>query len=355
MTRGSRKVDHVRYALEFSGGGRNGLGDVRFVHNPLPDASISHISLAARIGELNLSSPILINAMTGGAAETESINAGLGEAARETGVALAVGSQMAALRDPQVASSFTIVRRMNPNGLIFANLGGEATSDQARLAVEMIDADALQIHLNVVQELIMPEGDRSFVGTLRRIERIVREVGVPVIAKEVGFGMTKEAAASLLGVGVAAVDCGGRGGTNFAAIENARRDRPIRWFESWGNTTAESVLETKAAAPAGRVIGSGGLQSGLDAAKAIALGADAVGMAGALLRPLMEQGVEALIQSIRQIENELRLVMTAVGARSIPALQAAPVVIGGETAAWCAARGIDCSAYARRAIGPAAE
>ncbi|TLS53076.1 type 2 isopentenyl-diphosphate Delta-isomerase [Paenibacillus antri] len=355
MTRMSRKMDHVRHALASGQSGRNGLSEVRFVHNPLPDTSVSHISLTTRIGELTMRSPILINAMTGGAAETEEINYGLGEAARLTGVAMAVGSQMAALRDPALEASYAAARRANPDGLLFANLGSEATPEQAKRAVEMIRADALQIHLNVVQELVMPEGDRSFEGALRRIERIVRNVDVPVIAKEVGFGMTMSAASRLLSVGVSAVDCGGSGGTNFARIENARRDRPIPWFDDWGNTTAVSLLEAKEAAPAGRLIGSGGIRNGMEAAKSIALGADAVGLAGALLRKLREEGVEAVAASIRDLQEELRLVMTAVGARTIPELQSAPVVIVGDTAEWCAARGVDIRKYARRAVRPERE
>ena len=350
MTRSSRKMDHVRYALATGQSGRNGLADVRFVHNPLPDTSLTHISLATGIGDLVMRSPILINAMTGGAEETESINYGLGEAARRTGVAMAVGSQMAAVRDPALAPSYAAARRANPDGLLFANLGSEATPDQASVAVEMIEANALQLHLNVVQELVMPEGDRSFEGALRRIEGIVRSAKVPVIVKEVGFGMTQEAAARLLAIGVAAVDCGGKGGTNFAKIENARRDRPLAWFDEWGNSTAVSLLEAKEATPPGRLIGSGGIRTGFEAAKAIAIGADAVGMAGVFLRTLREEGVEALVDEIREAHEELKLVMAAVGARSIPELQSAPIVITGESAAWCEARGIDVRKYARRAV-----
>ncbi|HZG78790.1 MAG TPA: type 2 isopentenyl-diphosphate Delta-isomerase [Paenibacillus sp.] len=350
MTRSSRKMDHVRYALATGQSGRNGLADVRFVHNPLPDTSLTHISLTTRIGDLVMSSPILINAMTGGAEETESINFGLGAAARETGVAMAVGSQMAAVRDPTLAASYAAARRANPGGLLFANLGSEATPDQANAAVEMIEANALQIHLNVVQELVMPEGDRSFEGALRRIERIVRTAEVPVIVKEVGFGMTQAAADRLLSVGVAAVDCGGKGGTNFSAIENARRERPLSWFDEWGITTAESLFEAREAAAPGRLIGSGGIRTGLEAAKAIAIGADAVGMAGVFLRTLREEGVEALVLSIRELLDELKLVMAAVGARTIPELQSAPIVVTGETAEWCDARGIDVRKYARRAV-----
>ncbi|MCI3920266.1 type 2 isopentenyl-diphosphate Delta-isomerase [Paenibacillus sp. TRM 82003] len=345
MTRASRKLDHVRYALSIGQSGHNGLDDVRFVHNPLPETSLADISLATRIGDLVMSSPILINAMTGGAQETEEINYGLAVAARETGIAMAVGSQMAAVRDASLAESYRTARRANPDGLLFANLGSEALPEQAERAVDMLQADAIQIHLNVVQELVMPEGDRSFVGMLRRIEAIVRRSSVPVIAKEVGFGMTSEASARLLSAGVTAVDCGGRGGTNFAAIENARRERTLDWFDEWGNSTAVSILEAKKTLPVGRVIGSGGIRTGLEAAKSIALGADAVGMAGTFLKALREEGIEALIRTIRDVQDDVKLVMTAVGAVDIAALQRVPVVIGGDTASWCAARGIDIGRY----------
>lgn len=350
MTRISRKMDHVRYALSTGQSGLNGLEDVRFVHNPIPESSLDHISLSTRIGDLVMSSPILINAMTGGSPETEEINRGLAAAAKETGIAMAVGSQMSAVRRPEYASTYRIARETNPEGMLFANLGGEAEPEHARRAVDMISANALQIHLNVVQELVMPEGDRSFAGTLRRLERIVGSCGVPVIVKEVGFGMTREAAADLFRIGVTAVDVGGKGGTNFAAIENARRHAPLEWFADWGNTTSSSLLEAASVSSAGCIIASGGIRTSLEAAKAIALGASAVGMAGAFLKVLRETGTEALVRAIRAAQDEIRLVMAALGAGTIAELQRAPVVITGDTAAWCRARDIDISGYGSRKI-----
>jgi isopentenyl-diphosphate delta-isomerase len=348
VSRSSRKMDHVRYALSVGQSGRNGLDDIRFVHNPLPETSLEHISLTTSIGDLVMSSPIVINAMTGGAAETEEINYGLAAAANETGIAMAVGSQMAALKHPETVRSYSIVRKANPHGLLFANLGSEATLDQAERAVEMIEADGIQIHLNVVQELVMPEGDRSFAGMLDRIYEIAKGVGVPVIVKEVGFGMTAEAASRLLSAGVTAVDCGGAGGTNFAAVENARRDAPLPWFNDWGIPTAASLLEVLEVSNAERTIASGGIRTSLEAAKALALGAGAVGIAGAFLRILKEGGIEALIRTINDVHAEIRLIMAAVGASTIAELRQAPLLIGGETAHWCWARGIDVRKYARR-------
>jgi isopentenyl-diphosphate Delta-isomerase len=347
-----RKMQHVQHALALGQSGDQGFQDVKLTPNSLPETSTDQISLQTTIGELTLSSPIVINAMTGGAAETEEINRELAIAARETGLAMAVGSQMAAIKNPEVTSSYKVVREVNPTGLVFGNLGSEASVEQALQAVEMLRADALQIHLNVMQELIMPEGDRDFRGRLERIRRIVERSGVPVIVKEVGFGMTKEDIQHLLQAGVRIVDVGGAGGTNFAAIENARRTEPLEWLNDWGCTTCTALLEALEVKTHGMqplsVIASGGLQTGMDIVKALTLGADAVGMAGALLRILRSDGTEALIQHIRRVESDIRLLMTALGAGDTGRLRHHPVIIYGDSAAWCDARGIDFRKYARR-------
>lgn len=347
----SRKMEHVEHALRIGQPGNQGLTDVKFVHNCLPDASVDDIHLQTAIGDLTLRSPILINAMTGGAGETMTINRELAAAARQCGLAMAVGSQMSALKNPEVAATYKVVREEHPNGMLLANLGSEATVEQASRAVEMIGADALQIHLNVMQELIMPEGDRSFRGAMERIDAIAQTLNVPVIVKEVGFGIMRESAAKLISLPIAAVDVGGSGGTNFAAIENARRDLPLEWLNDWGNPTGTALLETLSVWPHGRVIASGGIRNGLECAKALALGASAVGIAGAALRVLREQGPEALVAYLQRTDSELRMVMTALGARTVPELWQAPLVIGGETAEWCLRRGIDIDAYARRDLG----
>jgi isopentenyl-diphosphate delta-isomerase len=346
----SRKIEHVQHALRIGQSGNHGLSDVKFVHNCLPEASVRHISLQTSIGDLALSSPIVINAMTGGAPETEEINRELALAAREKRLAMAVGSQMAALKNPEMAPSYQVVRKVNPDGLIFANLGSEATLEQAQRAVDMIRADALQIHLNVMQELIMPEGDRDFAGVLARLETIVREVGVPVIIKEVGFGIMGEEAYKLQKLGVPIIDVGGAGGTNFAAIENARRAVPMEWLNDWGNPTSVTLLETLQYYPPGRVIASGGIANALEAAKALALGASAVGIAGAFLRVLQTEGTPALLGLIDQIEEELRTVMAALGASSVPGLWKVPLVISGDTAHWCSLRGINIAKLAQRKL-----
>lgn len=348
----SRKMEHVHHALQLGQNGEHGFRDIKLIHNCLPGISSDQISLQTSIGELNLSSPIVINAMTGGAHETEEINRELAVAARETGLAMAVGSQMSAIKNPEVESSYRVVRKVNPGGIIFGNLGSEATLEQALRAVDMLQADALQIHLNIMQELIMPEGDREFSGMLERIRTIVDQVGVPVMVKEVGFGMVKESAEALFHCGVRMIDVGGAGGTNFAAIENARRSVPMDWLNDWGCKTTIALLEVLEAKNRyqadASIIATGGISRTLDVCKALTLGASAVGMAGSLLKVLREQGTKALASHILNLHEELRLLMTALGSKSIKRLQEMPVVITGETAEWCAARGMDVGYYAVR-------
>lgn len=351
VSRAKRKMDHIEHAIETGQSRDNGFEDITFVHNSLPDLSVDQIKLDTKIGELLLSSPIFINAMTGGGGEeTYKINEGLARAAAETGIPMAVGSQMAAIKDPSERSSYEIVRKVNPNGTIFANLGSEATADQALAAIEMLEADALQIHLNAVQELVMPEGDRSFKGAAERIEAIVQRVSIPVIVKEVGFGMSSETAALLEKTGAAAIDVGGYGGTNFSKIENMRRERSLSAFNQWGIKTAPSIAEAASSTKTVTIIGSGGIQTSLEAAKAIALGASAAGMAGFMLGILKNEGVNGLTEELFLLINELKMIMAALGAKTISELQQAPLVITGETFHWLSARGISANEYSRRKI-----
>ncbi|SFK92225.1 isopentenyl-diphosphate delta-isomerase [Paenibacillus sp. 1_12] len=353
-----RKLEHVHHALQLGQSGEQGFSDLKLIHNCLPETSLGRISLQTQIGELTLSSPIIVNAMTGGAQETEEINRELAIAARECGLAMAVGSQMSAIKNAEVSSSYQIVRQMNPNGIVFGNLGSEATLEQAKRAVEMLRADALQIHLNVMQELIMPEGDRDFTGMLERISTIVNCLNVPVIVKEVGFGMARESASALLEAGVSTIDVGGYGGTNFAAIENARRNVQMDWLNDWGCKTSIALLEVIEAVKISRtntaaykklsIIGSGGIRGSLEACKALTLGASAVGIAGAFLQIQRTEGTAALITKMDDMHQELKLLMTALGTHTIEDLWNVPVIICGETAEWCAAREIDINSYARR-------
>ncbi|PWA12389.1 type 2 isopentenyl-diphosphate Delta-isomerase [Pueribacillus theae] len=347
--REKRKKEHIEYALSTGQSREHGFHDVTFVHQSLPGTSLYTIDLTTKIGELDLSLPIFINAMTGGGGRrTEKINSQLAEAARECNLAIGVGSQMAAIKDPFQERTYKVMRDKNPNGVIFANLGSEATVEEAKKAIEMIEANALQIHVNAVQELVMPEGDRDFCDALLNIEKIAKHIEIPLIVKEVGYGMSKETAKKLLDAGVNIVDIGGFGGTNFSLIENKRRDRMLTFMNEWGIQTASSIAEVTQTSPFIDVIASGGIQTGLEVAKSIALGASACGMAGFFLNILLNEGLESLIKEIEYILNELKMIMTALGRKDIQSLQKAPIVISGNTHHWLTERGIKPSKFSNR-------
>lgn len=349
MTRSKRKWDHIQFALSTGPTRGTGFDDISFIHQSLPDSATEQVSLDTKIGELSLSSPLFINAMTGGGGErTEEINRQLAIVAKKTNVAMAVGSQMSALKNPSEASTYEIVRKENPDGIIFANLGSEATVDQALQAIDMLQANALQLHLNTIQELTMPEGDRDFTGALQRIEKIVNHTHVPVIVKEVGFGMSRETAKKLNDVGVSIVDIGGFGGTNFAKIENERRKRLLTFFNSWGIPTAVSVAEVKHSSPMLTVLASGGIQSSLDVVKALSIGASAAGLAGFVLNILLSEGIEGVITEIEEMKLEMTYLLTALGVRTIDELQKIPLLIEGKSHHWLNERGMDTKVYSNR-------
>jgi isopentenyl-diphosphate delta-isomerase len=348
VSRAQRKIDHIKHAVEVGQVRAHGFEDIQFVHQSLPNLSVDDIKSDCKLGELSLSSPILINAMTGGGGEqTLKINQSLAMVAKECNVALAVGSQMSAIKDKSEQSTYKIVRAENPNGIIFANLGSEATVDQALQAIEMVSANALQIHLNVVQELVMPEGDRDFTNALKRIENIAKQVPVPIIVKEVGYGMSYETAKTLKEIGVNIVDIGGYGGTNFSKIENMRRARTVDFFNDWGIPTVSSLIEVSSHSPDQAIIASGGIMSGLDIVKSMRLGASCVGMAGYLLKFLLENGTEKVIEEITNLHDDIRLIMTALGKRNFTGLKEAPLVIKGSTHHWLQERGINTQIFSK--------
>ncbi len=279
--------------------------------------------------------------MTGGGGQTTSkINKDLAILARETGMAIAVGSQMSALKDPAERKTYEIVRKDNPAGVVFGNLGSEATVQQARDAVEMIEADALQIHLNVIQELTMPEGDRDFKGALERIQQIAEDITVPVIVKETGFGTSKEAASSLSQTNISAIDVGGYGGTNFSKIENQRRKRMLEFFDDWGIPTAVSIVESHTASSL-PILASGGIQNSLDIVKSLSLGSTAVGMAGVILKKLLESGLNDTINEVNEIHTDIQFLMCALGCREIKDLHHVPLILSGSVFHWLDSRGLN--------------
>lgn len=278
---------------------------VRFVHHSIPNINVDEVDLTSRTTDFDMTYPIYINAMTGGSEWTKQINAKLAVVARETGLAMAVGSTHAALRNPKMAESFSIARQTNPEGIIFSNVGADVPVDKAVEAVSLLDAQALQIHVNAPQELVMPEGNREFSTWLDNVAAIVQRVDVPVIIKEVGFGMSKELYKDLIDVGVTYVDVSGKGGTNFVTIENERRsNKDMDYLANWGQSTVESLLESSAYQDSLNVFASGGVRTPLDVVKSLALGAKAVGMS----RPFLNQ-VEngALRQRLSMLSHLLNI------------------------------------------------
>jgi isopentenyl-diphosphate delta-isomerase len=331
-----RKADHIRINLEENvqfPRRTTGLERYAFVHQALPERDLDATDLSTTFLGRRLAAPLLISSMTGGTDEAESINLRLAAMAQAHGIAMGVGSQRAAIEQPDLACTYQ-VRRVAPDSLLFANLGAIQLNygygvDECRRAVEMIEADALILHLNVLQEAVQPEGNTNWSGLLAGIERVCRALPVPVIGKEVGWGISEQSARQLANAGVAALDVAGAGGTSWSEVEYHRAPTAFhaqvaRAFADWGLSTADSILAARRGAPDLPIIASGGLRDGIDVAKCIALGASLGGMAGPYLRAAA-QSEEAVDETIRIVKTQLQIAMLCVGVGSVEALKAAPL------------------------------
>ncbi|WP_328767504.1 type 2 isopentenyl-diphosphate Delta-isomerase [Streptomyces sp. NBC_00286] len=344
-----RKDDHVRLAMEQhdTRSGINQFDEVSFVHHALAGIDRPQVSLATTFAGISWQVPLYINAMTGGTTKTGVINRGLAIAARETGVPIASGSVHAYLKDPTCADTFRVLRQENPHGFVMANVNATASVADTQRALDLLEADALQIHVNTAQETAMPEGDRSFGSWVSQIEKITAAVDVPVIVKEVGNGLSRETILTLRQLGVRVADVGGRGGTDFARIENGRRPLgDYAFLHDWGQSTAACLLDAQGAGLP--VLASGGVRHPLDAARALALGASGVGASGVFLRTLLDGGPEALIAQITNWLDQLAALQTMLGARAPADLASNDLIIHGTLRSFCADRGIDTGLLARR-------
>lgn len=332
MSREQRKLDHIRYALELGDGPlTNGFADVHFLHNCLPELAPADIDITTTLGGIKLSVPFLINAITGGTDNVIEVNRKLAQTAKFIGAAIAVGSQYGAVKNKSSYQSFEVVREVYPEGIIFANVSALATPEEAAEAVNMLFADALQIHLNPAQELVMPEGDRDFKSFLDNMCRILEQSKVPVIVKETGCGMAAEQIRQMLAAGFTWFDIGGAGGTNFPAIEAKRFTSQKSVLADWGISTAKTLAEAFSVCRRNNVIiASGGIRDGMTAAKAFALSADAVGMSGNILRYIMEDSVEEAQKALTEIISDLKLVMLLTGCKNLKTLRQAPLYFTGE-------------------------
>ncbi|HJZ61929.1 MAG TPA: type 2 isopentenyl-diphosphate Delta-isomerase [Miltoncostaeaceae bacterium] len=323
-----RKADHIRIALEEDvgfAGLTTGLERFRFVHQALPELDLEEVDTSTVLLGRRLAAPILVSCMTGGAERGGRINRLLATAAQAAGVALGVGSQRAALDNPALEETYA-VRRLAPDVPLLANLGvaqlrSPDAVERCRRVVDMIGADALALHANPLQEALQPEGTAGFAGLVERIGEVAAALSVPVIVKEVGWGIAENIARALSEVGVAGVDVAGAGGTSWSEVERHRIDDPLMarvaaTFRGWGIPTADAVLAARRGFPDGLLIASGGLRTGLDAAKCIALGADLAGFAAPMLRAA-DQSPEALGQELAAVTIELRIAMFCVGAATV--------------------------------------
>jgi isopentenyl-diphosphate delta-isomerase len=324
-----------------------GFDDVHLVHDALPELNPGAIDTSLDFLGHRLRLPLVIASMTGGHARGGEVNALLAMAAEDAGIAMGLGSQRAALVDPGLAETYTIARHVAPTAFLIANVGVAQLADGGGLTVEeverliaMIRADALAIHLNAAQELVQPEGEPNARGWEAAIEAVSRRVSIPVIAKETGSGISARVAARLRNAGIAAIDVGGAGGTSFAQIETDRarlrgdehRERLGRMLARWGIPTCVSVVEaSRTGLP---VIATGGVRSGEDAAKAMALGATAVGVARPLLEAVVTTGADGARAWIEGFGHELRAAMYLTGSAEVANLRSASKVVTGDTKQW---------------------
>ncbi|MFB0514115.1 MAG: type 2 isopentenyl-diphosphate Delta-isomerase [Candidatus Bathyarchaeia archaeon] len=359
-----RKSDHIQICLEEDVQHRyvtTGFEDIHFVHKALPEIERSKINLTATVFGRKFSAPLIVEAMTGGVTEAVKINAAIASAVEELGLGMGVGSQRAAIEKPSLEKTFSIARKKAPTAFLIANIGGPQLVKgycvkEAKKAVDMMNADALAIHLNALQEVVQPEGETSFKGVLSKIGEIAQALDVPVIVKETGAGIAAEEAKLLARMKVAGIDTAGVGGTSWAAVEYHRAKKKHdefrqglgRTFWDWGIPTAISLIETLQSASI-TVIASGGVRTGIDVAKALSLGANLAGMAHPILLAATK-GPKEVKKTLQVVIEGLRNAMFLVGAESIPKLKEVPLVITGKTAEWLKMRGFQPEIYTKRSL-----
>nr|WP_304220132.1 type 2 isopentenyl-diphosphate Delta-isomerase [Fredinandcohnia onubensis] len=334
-----RKSQHIQITLNEKVTGESistGLEKLVFVHNALPEIDFDEISIKTKFLGFECQTPFLISSMTGGTGLAEAINRNLAIAAEERGWALALGSTRALLDSDGHASSFQ-VREYAPSVPIIANLGAVQLNfgygvEECRRIIEMTDADMLVLHLNSIQEVIQDNGDTNFKGLLKKIEQLCKTLEVPVGVKEVGWGIDDQTAKKLVDAGVAFIDVAGAGGTSWSQVEKFRSNDPIRRaaaeaFSEWGIPTVESIRLVRGEIGERPLIASGGMQTGLDGAKVIALGADLVGFGRSILKEAT-QSVEDVVEVMKVREMELRMSMFGIGAATIQELKDTPRLKG---------------------------
>jgi isopentenyl-diphosphate delta-isomerase len=307
----NRKDDHIHLALKQEEEA-NDFDLIRIKHHAFPELNLASVNTVIHLFDRVFPLPFYINAMTGGSDQAGTINGRLAQLAKHFQLPIATGSMSTAIKHPSLSKTFTVIRDIYPDGFIIANLGAGQTITQAKQVIEMIQASALQIHVNAVQEAVMPEGDRDFQHWLAKINTIREGIQKPLIVKEVGFGMSRKTLMQLQKIGVSYVDVAGRGGTNFAVIENHRRQTPYASLNDWGLSTVESLLEADGMTNM-TVFASGGVRQPLDAIKALALGAKAVGLSGYFLKLVNQFNHDEAVKQFQLFIDEFKTLMGILG------------------------------------------
>jgi isopentenyl-diphosphate delta-isomerase len=352
-----RKQDHIDICLNFTSeiemDKTTGFEDIHFIPKALPDINFDDINLSTKFLDHKFNFPIFISSITGGTKKAKKINENLAKLAEKFGIGIGVGSQRAAIEDKTEIDSFTLVRDFAPNAFVAANLGAiqfnnDFNINHAKTAIEMIDANALILHLNPLQEVIQPEGDRNFKNLSEKIWDLNKKLKHPIIIKEVGSGISFEIAKNLIDNKIAVVDIAGAGGTSWSQIEAIRAEqqglikqkKTGKLFKNWGMPTAASTAEIVTLRNQIEIISSGGIRNGLQAAKALSLGAHLIGI-GLPLACQASSGTEKqLIDWLEQFIHELKTAMFLIGATTVDDLRLAPLVITGRTLEWLNSRGI---------------
>jgi isopentenyl-diphosphate delta-isomerase len=329
--RAARKDEHIKLFMETVHASDNGFRDIVLQNNALPEIDFGGIATSCIFLDKTIDLPIMINAVTGGTEYTLDINKQLAKLSRECNIPMAVGSQTIAIENKSMRNSFGVVREINDSGIVIANISANSSYENVCEAVEMIEADAVQLHLNTAQEICMGEGDRHFKGILNNIKNIVSSLQTPIIVKEVGFGLSFEAAKKLYNAGVRYIDTGGRGGTNFITIEDRRnQELDYSFLKHWGISTAQSLLECKNVSGDLKVICSGGITKAEEIVKSIAMGAELTGISGLILRELLDNGYDAAKACIERLQYEMKVFMLLLGAENIEKLSQIEYLLKGE-------------------------
>ncbi|OPY29724.1 MAG: Isopentenyl-diphosphate delta-isomerase [Methanobacterium sp. PtaU1.Bin242] len=346
-----RKLEHLKLCIhsDVEYRRKTGYEEIELIHKALPQINKEKINIKTEFLQKKLDAPIIITGITGGHPASLAVNRELARAAEELQIGMGVGSQRAAVENPELESTYTVVREEAPSTFIIGNIGAPQI-EYAEKAAAMMDLDAMAIHLNPLQEAIQPEGDVNATEYLQFIKKTSQTLDIPVIVKETGAGIKREDSIAIEEAGAAAIDVAGAGGTSWAAVETYRsKDRSMgELFWDWGIPTAVSTAEVSQSIKI-PVISSGGIRTGLDAAKALALGAETVGIALPLLKEAY-QGHEAVVLKLQKFMEELKIAMYLVGASSISDLRKCDMVIMGKTREWLTERGINTENYARRSL-----